>query len=140
MNCAFPFAVHRVPILLSVCILVVHVFCLNITYANMSVSGEIYEKSEETEKKEHIDKMVKWLKLNTSLKVLEEHEFEDLAQKASFAEHGYAFATKSRVLVVLRLTTSQTMVVSTIKSKLKVMITVMVVMVIWVLVDFTVVT
>ena len=58
----------------------------------MSVSGEIYEKSEETEKKEHIDKMVKWLKLNTSLKVLEEHEFEDLAQKASFAEHGYAFA------------------------------------------------
>ena len=48
--------------------------------------------------------------------------------------------TKSRVLVVLRLTTSQTMVVSTIKSKLKVMITVMVVMVIWVLVDIMLVT
>ena len=47
MNCAFPFAVHSVPILLSVCILVIHVFCLNITYANMSVSGEIYVKSEE---------------------------------------------------------------------------------------------
>ena len=30
-------------------------------------------------KKEHIDKMVKWLKLNTSLKVLEEHDIEDLA-------------------------------------------------------------
>ena len=94
MNCAFPFAVHSVPILLTVCILIVHVFCLSLTYANMSVSGEIYEKSEETEKKEHIDKMVKWLKLNTSLKVLEEHEFEDLAQKASFAEHGYAFDDK----------------------------------------------
>ena len=94
MTCAFPFAVHSVPILLSVYLLVVHVFCLNLTHANMSVSGEIYEKSEETEKKEHIDKMVKWLQLNTSLKVLEEHEFDDLAHKASIAEHDYAFSDK----------------------------------------------